>query len=216
MKSLDTFLSRLIPGVLGCPDPLARQALVDSAIEFCEETGVALQISAPQATVAGQGTYTLVAPTDQAVAMTKRVWYGTTSLAPIATTNVDAVLAYVAAAGGQTPTQGTPTVFYEVSPGVIGVYPVPDTSASNMISAQFTAKPTREATSLEDVLFNDWAEAIVAGARKRLHAIPAQPFTDDVKVVECERQFRYYVNRAKGLSTRGRVQGSLSVKHNEF
>lgn len=216
MKTLDTFMSRLMPWVSGCPDPLARQALVDSAIEFCEETGVILKISDPQDAVASQGTYSLSVPSDQAVVVTKKVWYGTTLLVPAATADVDTILAYVATAGTTTPTTGTPSVFYELSPGVIGVYPVPNATASNMISAQFSAKPTRSATSLDDLLFNDWVEAIVAGARRRLHAMPAQFFSDDGKALECERVFRYYINRAKGIATRGRVQGSISVQFNGF
>jgi hypothetical protein len=216
MKTLDTFMSRLMPWVAGCPDPLARQALVDSAIEFCEETGITQLTVDPQSAVAGQGTYDMSVPSDHAVVVTKKVWYGTRLLEPAATTEIDTVLAYVATAGTTTPMTGAPSVYYEITPGVVGLYPVPDTSADNMISARVATKPTRSATSLDDILFNDWVEAIVAGARKRLHAMPAQFYSDDGKAMEQERVFRYYINRAKGISTRGRVQGSISVRFNEF
>lgn len=216
MKALDVFMSRLMPWVSGCPDPLARQALVDSAIEFCEETGVTLSISDPQDVYAGTGTYTLYVPTGQGVVVTKKVWFGTAQLVPATTTEVDSVLAYVASTAGATPNTGTPSSFFEISPGVIGLYPIPDTDTPQSLTAQFASKPSRSATSVEDILFEDWVEAVIAGARKRLHSMPAQFYSDDGKAAEQERVFRYYVNRAKGVATRGRVQGSMTVKHREF
>ena len=38
MIPLSAFFPRLLPNVLGCPEPLAQQALLDSAIEFCSRS----------------------------------------------------------------------------------------------------------------------------------------------------------------------------------
>lgn len=41
--TLDQYLSRVMPYVQGCPYPLARQAIVEAADEFCRESRVLLE-----------------------------------------------------------------------------------------------------------------------------------------------------------------------------
>ena len=216
MASIDVFLSRLMPSVIGCPDALARQSVLDSAIEFCEETQVIQVISDPQDVIAGVGAYDLDLPAAQGVVTTLKVWYGTTLLEPTPIAQVNNILAYVDSAGTQSPVLGTPTSFFEFSPAVIGLYPIPDVSKAGMFSARVATKPLRTATILADILYQDWVEAIVAGARQRIHAMPEQFFSSDAKAAQALAQFRSLVNRAKSAGTRGRVASSLYVNPIRF
>ena len=216
MQALDVFLSRLLPSVNGCPDPLARQALIDAAIEFCEETQVVQVTSEPQGVTKAVGVYDLDMPAQQGVVVTLKAWYGVTPLQPAPITAVNSILAYVSSAGTDTPTLGTPAYFYEFSPAVIGVYPVPDSTAESMFSARVATKPLRSATQVEDVLYNDWVEAIVCGAKYRLHSMPEQFFSSDAKAAQALAQFRGQVIRAKSAGLRGRVSSSLAVSPVRF
>lgn len=216
MASVDVFLSRLMPSVIGCPDALARQAILDSAIEFCEETQVIQVISEPQDVTAEVGVYDLDLPAGQGVVTTLKVWYGTTLLGPTPIAQVNNILAYVGSAGNQSPVLGTPTSFFEFSPTVIGLYPIPDVSGVGMFSARVATKPLRTATVLDDILYQDWVEAIVAGARQRIHAMPEQFFSSDAKAAQALAQFRSLVNRAKSAGARGRVASSLYVNPIRF
>ncbi|NVN99299.1 MAG: hypothetical protein HXX17_08245 [Geobacteraceae bacterium] len=216
MKSLDLFLPRLLPWVIGCPDPLIRQALVDAAIEFCELTGVIQTISAPQTAVTNLGTYTITLPAYTDAVSTKTVWYGVDTLTPVQTEALENVYAYVSSVGTHTQTAGLPKEFYEASPGVIGIYPIPDATNIDYITAKVVTKPMRDAPVLDDALYTDWVDALVVGARKRLHAIPDQSFSSDVKAAEASREFQRYATKAANLAMHGRVQGSLRVQTNFF
>jgi hypothetical protein len=216
MKPITLFYSRLMPWVVGCPEPIAAQALVDAAIRFCEETSVVTYTCQPQDAVADEGLYRLAVPALQSIVVTQKVWYGTTLLTPVPSTDVSNVLAAVGAVGDTEVATGEPSCFFESSPGVIKVYPVPATLATNMISAKVATRPSRSATSLDDVLYEDWADAIVAGARARLHAMPNQFFSNDAKAAQATQEFGYYLNRARGVASRGRIQTSRSVKLRGF
>ena len=216
MQLLDVFLSRLLPQVQGCPDPLALQVLLDSAIEFCEKTSIVQVTSAPQTATVNVASYTITVPAQQAVAVTLKAWFGSTPLAPAPADAVSSILAYVASAGTDTVQTGTPRVFYELSPGVIGVYPVPDATTALAISARVATKPTRTATQVDDVLFNDWAEAIVAGAALRLHRTAGSPFYSQSAGDLALAKFWGFVSKATGTALRGRVRASLSVLGRPF
>lgn len=210
MQTLDAFMSRLLPLVPGCPDTLVRQALVDTAIEFCESTLIVQGNSAPQTATVDVGSYTLTVPAQQAVTSVLNVWYGTKQLRPAAALQIDAILAYVSGVGTTTAEKGTPDVFYELSPGVIGIYPVPNVTTASYLSARMALRPTRTATSLEDVLLNDWVDGIVSGAEARLRDIPNQPFSGDSTLARAK--FNVARQLASNLRVRGRVSGSVSVR----
>ena len=216
MQSLDVFLSRLIPRVPGCPDVLAKQALVDSAIEFCEETQITQATVAPMNVVANQAAYTLVLPAQQAISCTLKAWYNDVQLYPISATNIDSILAYVSSAGSATVETGIPNSFYELSPGVIAVYPVPLASVATSLSARVATKPTRAADSLEDILYNDWVDGICAGAAQRICSIPSMPFTSAMQAQAEKLQFWSAVSSASALSRRGRLRVSQSVRPRSF
>lgn len=210
MKALSDFYSRILPKVPGCPDPLLRDALVDSAIEFCEQTLIVQVTSDPQDVTKGNGLYELDLPTGQKACATMKVWYGTSELVAAPSEQVDLILAYISSVGGKTPDEGTPKYFYEMSPGVIGIYPVPDTTRTSYLSARVATKPSRTATSLDDILYEDWIEAVCGGTVSRLMSIPAQAFTNDP--AQYEYRFRQGIGRATNIRIRGRINGSLSVQ----
>lgn len=209
MQTLDVFLSRLLPKVPTCSDPLARESLLDAAIEFCEKTQIVKVVSEPQITQAGVCAYDLELPVQQRAVLTTKVWYGTKQLSPAPEDAVNAILAYVEQAGDYHAERGTPRVFYELSPGTIGIYPLPQDTTPLMLSAKVATKPTRSATQLEDILFDDWCDAIVAGAQARIVSIPGQFFSGSPD--RAQQAFQYWIGQAKSLSLRGRVQASLSV-----
>lgn len=214
MQQLDAFLSRLMPLVPSCPDPLARQAVLDAAIEFCEKSQIVQVTSEPQRVSAGLGVYDLDIGNQEQVVATSKVWYGTTPLSPAPLAQVNAILAYVDSAGGTDAPRGTPQCFYEFSPGSIGIYPVPQDSQDRMLSARVITKPKRTATQVNDVLFNDWVETIVAGAHARIVVVPGQFYT--ASPTRSEMEFRLGISQARGVALRGRTQSSLTVSPRPF
>lgn len=214
MLNIDVFLPRLLPSVTGCPEPLARQALIDSAIEFCEETGVVKVTTDPVSLISGVSVYAIEVPTQQAVVTVQRVWYGTRELtaAPLAMISESQVFTgSTQVAIGQEPTH-----FAEYGPGEVALFPTPGSGANALLVFRVTTKPTRAATTVETVLFEDWAEFIVAGALRRLHSVPDSPFFSDPLAMRQAGLFQLGISRARQEALRGRVRGSMLIAHRAF
>lgn len=195
---------------------MLRQALVDAAIEFCEETSIIQVTSEPAPVFAGVGVYELDLPLDQVASTTLKAWYKTTPLTPVPADKLDSVLAFVEDAGGDTQLRGEPRLYYEISPGVLGLYPVPAESFDRAFSARAATKPTRNATTLENALFDDWCEVIVAGAAARLCAMHGQAFSDPGTAAVESSRFWAGVSKATNLAIRGRIRTSMTVKPRAF
>jgi hypothetical protein len=216
MQELDVFLSRLIPTVAGCPDLLARRSLVDAAIAFCEATHIIRLTSFPQPALAGIGAYEVDIPRDHKVCNTLRAWCGERELAPAAEDMIHRVQAHTRNANGAVPQQGTPTYFYESAPGEVSIYPLPAETLPNMLTFRVAVKPSRAATRLHDVLAEDWIEAIVFGARAKLHAIPGQYYTSAPIAAECAGHFARAISKAKSEALIGRTRAPLVVALRPF
>lgn len=216
MKSLSSFMSRILPHVAGCPDTVAQEALLDTAIEFCEKTLVVRQTLDPLDTVAGALEYPLDAPSQQTVILPISVWFKTRLLQPAAADNIRNVQAYSTEVVDFTEVQGEPVQYFWTSNETIGLYPLPEETESSTLVVRAALKPTREATQLENVLFDDWLDVLVAGTLARLHFMKDQPWGSADRALIRSREFRAGVQRARMEGSIGRVRTSLSVRPRAF
>lgn len=216
MQELDAFLSRLIPSVAGCPDMLARRSLVDSAITFCEATHIIRVTSFPQPALAGIGAYEIDIPRDHKVCAVLRAWFGPRELAPMAEDMMHEVRTFTRNATGASQQQGEPSHFYESAPGEVSIYPLPLQTQSNMLTFRVATKPARAATRLDDVLAEDWIDAVVYGARAKLHAMPGQFYTSATIAADCAAHFTRAIGRAKSEALVGRNRASLTATMRPF
>lgn len=213
MVNLDVFLSRLLPSVPGCSEPLALQALRDTAIDFCDKTHVVRVVTAASALVAGQLNYQVGVPASQRLARIHKAWLGDTELAYAPPTLVSALRAYrdTTAPAGQ-----RPRFFRESATGEVAVFPMPGAGVTEELTFLVATMPSRSALEVDEVLYEDWAEAIVAGARARLHAVPDTPFSSDSASLTQQREYTQRVSRAAAEVIHGRGQGSTSVQPRAF
>lgn len=205
-------MPRLAPYVVGVAEPLAHQALVDAAIQFCEETGVIRLTTDPVPTVAGQALYDIDLPTGVALSRILKVWVNDALVyaAPEAATDDPRGLSQLA-----TSSPGSPLAAVSLEPATVALVPAPDTSGVSLMVRAAT-RPTRVAKVLDDELYNRWCDAIVAGATYRLCAVPGQPFSDPGQAQRAEGVFWQQVNRAKVHSSRGPMGGVLAVRQRPF
>ena len=212
MVPLDAFMSRLMPSAPGAPDPLVRQALVDAAIQFCELTGIARFTSDPVPTVAGVSTYDVDLPEQTEMSKVIGLWVGGHKIntAPEVT-----VQDHRGVYQQETPDTGFPGYAVVIEPRAVTFVPAPNTD-NLPILIRSTTRPTRSATKLDDVLFDRWAESIVAGALYRLCNTPGQPYTDVVRAQQSRAEFYGDMSLAKIDANRGGVVGSISVRARPF
>lgn len=207
MVPVSAFFSRLLPQVVGCPEPLAQQALVDAAIHFCDATQAVVVNLDPVAAKAGQAQYELDVPSQSRLSQVHRVWFDDRQLGAVPLSEVNVIESVT----------GTPTYFYctdvdEVL--TLNLYPTPEKSGT--INLRVGLKPARTATSLHASLLERWSDYIVDGALSRLMAMPEQPFTNETRALMLESKLRHGLYVARVDAMRQRAVASLTAKARPF
>lgn len=191
-----------MPYVIGCPEPTARQALVDAAIKFCEESNVLRQTLDPLTTIPGVATYDIELPAQHQLSRLLRV-RGANGLN------------YTVAEPGATPTAqvGPPTAFFVTrEDGLFTLHLSPAPQAAQEFTIEAALEPTRTATKFANDLGSHWADHVIHGALARLYAIPDQPFSDPVRAANAMTQFLSEARWARAEGNLSRVRGSLRVQ----
>jgi hypothetical protein len=195
---------------------VALQALVDSAIEFCEKSQVVQLTTSAVDAVSGTFNYMITLPADTAVSQVLRVWYGNCELNLIAQHNVNSPLAYNPMAGTTARQVGTPQLAIIIDPAEITLYPTPDVGMTAAVTVRVATKPTRSATTLADLLLEDWVEGVVAGAAYRLAASPSEAYSSDSNAVKYASMYRYNLGCARIEASKGRVRGNIAIQQCPF
>lgn len=148
--ALTEFLPHVLPQVPGCADILAVHAIREAAIEFCERSLAAREEQAAQTLTAAD------LPLDVAVPTGAR-------LVKVLAVTLDGSELDVAAWRQPNPTQLT-----LISPP----------SASFTLALTVAYAPLRNASSVDDWLYQHYADGIAAGALARLMSMAAMPFAN--------------------------------------
>ena len=203
MIAVSEFFPRLIPYVIGCSEPMAAQALVDSAIAFCNDSLAARTLLDAQQTSKNNPEFDISVPTGMAVSRVLRVWIGGREIQGVA---VDWV-------NDASSTTGQPNNFYtrQIESELVALLsPTPD--AIYDVRAEVATRPTRAAKSFENELFDLWMEPIIEGAKARLMAIPDQPFTNPGMAGIAAATAMYLSRKARIEASYGRVRATNRVQ----
>lgn len=187
---------------------MAAQAVLDAAIEFCENSMVIRDIMDAGAITAGEATYALSAPAGQRVSRVLQAWLDGEPLAPTLADSLNMADA----------TTGTPGRFYITRYGsghLLNLYPNPRLSGG-LLRAEVVLCPTRSATMLEDDLCDLWVDAVVSGAKARLMLIPDQPFSNNSLGMYHTSAALALIRRARIEGAKGQVRGSMRVAPHPF
>jgi len=207
--NINAFFSRLIPHVMGCPEPLAEQAVRDAAIEFCSLTQAVIETLDPITVPAGFDSIELDLPTGTVIDQVLQVWFNEQALQAVPIGQVTGI--YLP--------DGNPKEYAGVDIDEtfnLRLFPAPDRLVRNGLVVRVALRPSRTATQVHDILYQRYADAIVHAAAARLMAIPDQPFTNEQKAVMFERAARSKANIARADALQGRVKSSLSVQMRAF
>lgn len=199
--ALSAFTPYIAPEVPGCPEPLIDDAVRRAAIEFCDKSR-ALRERVAVNTVASQD-YVTLAPTGGDVAHLYKLMVGDETLDPTTRTDFDE--------DGDT---GQPLEYYVEPPNTLRLYPVPD--AIYALVAHVAVKPDRDATTLDDVLYNNWRDEIAAGAKARLMLMSKQPWYNPDDAAVAQGIFQSAIDRAAHKRATGNVGAPIRSKLHTF
>lgn len=216
MQSLESFMSRLQPHVQGCPAPLAHQALIDSAIEFCDETCVVTTVTDAAVLRAGQFRFDIDLTYDLAVSRVLRADLNGRSIPVHAGVPPQHMFLFSEDADDRIEVmQGYPErVYVRALDGL--VLPAPDEANAGRLHLLVATRPRRDAQQLDDALLDQWAEAVVAGATQRLCLVPGQPYTDATKAGVARMTFLREVSRGRLESRRTLTAAPMQVAGRPF
>lgn len=209
MVPLSQFFSRLLPQVLGCSEPLAQQALLDSAYEFCSQSLILSQTLDPITVPTGFPSVEIEAPTDLQIAQVLSATFDGQLLEPMA----------VWGSAGMSAPDGTPRMYWGQDIDEVyhlTVLPAPDRLVRNGLEVRVALAPTRSATRVPTILYDAYADAVICGALATLYSTPDQPFTNEPKAQMMASRARVRTNQARGDAIRGRLVTSLSVQMRAF
>lgn len=195
MQTLDTFLPRILIWATDAPQPLVKQMLVDTAIQFCVDTDIVQVQLDPMDLVEDQQDYDLDLPRGTQLARVLSVVYGEGPLKPV----------------------GLGPAYYQwTAPATLTVFPKPTADATAWMHVKIATKPTRSATSLDDTLWNDYVEAIVGGTVARLCAMQGQQFTNATNATMGSGWYMQGVSKAKYELRKDRTAQDLRVQPRPF
>lgn len=210
--SLDDFYPYVMPDVPGCPEMTIDVALRSALIEFCEKTLLVQRDHDPITVIANTADYDLEPPTGQLVTKIMRAWYNNVMLDPVAPDNVLYAEIYNTLYTGANPIKSDPRNFIQKDERSITVYPMPKATATNALTLRVAYKPTRNATSFEDVLFEDYAEVIANGAKYRLMGMSGKPWTNGPGAATALALFNNGLNVARQRASRGSSRADVRIK----
>lgn len=209
MKALSDFYPRIMPFLPGCSEPLIDQVLLDAAIEFCENAPVLRQTLDSFNTRVGAIEYDLDPPSNQyIIARVMSVNVNGDELAPVMTETVRSDLPTAVA---------KPTAFYTDrvdSTLVLRLAPPPD--AVYPVKVIAALRPARDATTLDNDLYNLWADPICESAIARAMMIPDQPFTNPAQAAALALSAAKKITASRVESNYGMVRGSMRVSPRPF
>lgn len=212
MASYESFLSRVMPHVIGAPEPLALQAISDATIEFCEKSLILQRDHDPVTVIANVVDYDLEPPTGYLVVKVMRAWLDNIKLNPAAPDFVADAGVYNRLYSSYSAGPSTPRAYVQKDPRSISLWPVADKKYANGLTMRVALKPTRAAETVEDEIYEDYVETIAAGAISRLMLSPEKPYTNEKLAIYYGGKFTQGLNVARSRALHGHSRSNLSVQ----
>lgn len=211
MASYDDFLPYVLPDLPGCAEIVAVQQIRNTVIDFCEKSLVVQVDLDPVTLLAGQADYDLEPPANRLVTKVIGLFYKNDLLPPSAQDDVQRATFYNPNAINAD-SRSNPTTWMQKDTKTFSVFPVPKDKENNAITIRAAIKPTRASTSCDDVIFEDYAEYIGAGAKARLMIVPNKSYTNPNLVMTQNQLYMQGVNMARQRASRGHTRANLRVK----
>jgi len=212
MASYEDFFPYVMTEVIGAPEPVVVQAIRNACIEFCEKSLILTRDHDPLTIVSGIVDYDLEPPTGYLVVKVQKAWLENNQIDPLAPDVIKDASVYNRLFSSYQSQASTPSAFLQKDARSISIWPVPDKQYKNGLTMRVALKPTRASTSIEDEVFEDYAEAIAHGAIYRLQASVGKAYTNPEMAAVNKGLFEQAINVARQRATHGHVRSNLSVK----
>ena len=211
-KTYEDFYDEVLPYLPGCTPALAKVAIRNAVIDFCESSLIIQRDHDPVTVLAGIIDYDFEPPTGYLVTKIMRAWYKGSELQPTSPDDIDASILYNQTYPGATKVLQDPNAIIQKDERTYTLYPFPKETAAAALTMRVALKPSRSSSTIENVIFEDYAEVIGHGAKYRLMMSTNKPFTNADAASISKQLFDEGTNVARQRATRGYVRSDLRVK----
>lgn len=212
MATYQDFLPYVVPDVPGAPTPVIIHAIRNACIRFCEQSMILTRDHDPLTVIANIVDYDLEPPTGYLVVKVAKAWLDNIPLDPLSPDIIDDAAVYNRLYSSYEASPSTPRRFLQKDERTISLWPMPDKKYANGLTMRVALKPTRASTTIEDVIFEDYAEVIASGALSRLMLAAEKPYTNEKMAAFHAAEFIRGVNVARTRAQHGHTRANLSVK----
>ena len=212
MASYEDFFPYVLPEVIGAPEPVVLLAVRNACIEFCEKSLVLTRDHDPITVLPNIVDYDLEPPRGYLVVKVQKAWIENNKIDPLAPDFVRDASVYNRLFASYQSAPSTPTAYLQKEERTITIWPVPDRKLTNGLTLRVALKPTRSSDTIDDVIFEEYAETIASGALTRLMSSAEKPYTNMDMAVVHQAKFMQGVNVARQRAGHGHVRSNLSVK----
>ena len=191
--SVDSFLPLVTSECPGITNPRAKRAVIQACRDFCTRTYIWKEDHDDITAVEDVPDYDLEPPTDAEVVDILCMYHNEFEVTPKTIEQLN-----YENPNWRTFDGSQARHFVMNSPTNFSLYPYPDETVADAITnIRVALRPTISATTVGDVLYNDYYEAIANGALAILLSLPKKPWTNRTRAAECQSEFEHQVSRAK-------------------
>ena len=207
MTPIEKFYPWVTEDCPGVPEPTLNRAVIGACIDFTKDS-LCIQRDLDKITsIPGTSDYEVAAPEGYTLNQITAAWYNGSRLDPI---HVDALDADYEDWSSRT--SETPKNLVMIQDGIVTLYPKPASRVSGGLKIRASLCVSRDATEVEDFLYEDYVEAIAANAKARLCIMPKKAWTNPTMYAGYMTQYKVGKNAALLLANKGRTRAELRVQ----
>lgn len=211
MKNHTDFLDYVMPHVPGATVEMALLEIKNTIIDFCEKSLILQESLDPVAAVQNIMDYDLEPPKDRLVVKIIKAWFKGVELTPVSVDEIHSPSWYNQNADYVVLKQD-PTMITQKDTETFSVYPIPGKTEANVMTLRVALKPTRSTNSIDDFVYENYAETIGHGAIARLSLSPDKPYTNPQMAVARNALYMAGLNVARDRANKSNVRVNKSVK----
>jgi hypothetical protein len=202
------FLPEILPQLPACSDLIAVNAVRNACIDFCTGSLFWNETLDPVTVTDTDFPYDLEAPSGARVVSVMSVAVDGKSISPVFLDALEKVTNW------RTATASAPTAFCQPNPSQMFLYPRLDVPVSMVVRAAFA--PSRTATNVDSLVYNEYLEEIAAGAMGKLMKMPGQPWSNPETGVYYSDMFEKAITDAASRVNKSFSRSDVAVAMRAF
>ena len=211
MKNHTDFLDYVMPQVPGATNEMALLEIKNTIIDFCEKSLILQETLDPVPAIENVMDYDLDPPSNRLVVKIMKAWFKGTELTPVSIDEIQSPSWYNQNAD-YVVLHSDPRMITQKDTETFSVYPIPGKTEPNVMTLRVALKPTRSASSIDDFIFENYAETIGHGAIARLYLSPDKPYTNPQMAMARNALYMAGLNVARDRALKGYVRTNKHVK----